>query len=124
MTIHSLGHCHFYLKSLLTVLTFLNYGNNQIFYQSTKKNDKRNFENHRSISLLPIFSKVFENAIVNKTHAFLQNEQLLNPSQSGFLPSDSCTNQLLSITHKIFQSFNATPPLEVKSVFFRYIKSL
>ena len=47
----------------------------------------------------------------------LQNEQLLNPNQSGFRPSDSCINQLLSITNEIFQSFDATPPLEVRSVF-------
>ena len=50
-------------------------------------------------------------------YAFLQNEQLLNPNQSGFRSSDSCIKQLLSITHEILQSFDATPPLEVRSVF-------
>ena len=50
-------------------------------------------------------------------YIFLQNEQLLNPNQSGFCPPDSCINQLLSITHEIFWSFGATPPLEVRSVF-------
>ena len=50
-------------------------------------------------------------------YTFLQNEQLLNPNQSGFRPSDSCINQLLSITNEIFQSFDATPPLGVRSVF-------
>ena len=44
-------------------------------------------------------------------------ERLLNPNQSGFRPSDSCINQLLAITHKIFQSFDCNPPLEVRSVF-------
>ena len=48
---------------------------------------------------------------------FFQNEHLLNPNQSGFRPSNSCINQLLSITHEVFQSFHATPPLEVRSVF-------
>ena len=48
---------------------------------------------------------------------FLQNEQLSNPNQSGFCPSDLCINQLLSITHEFFQSFEATLPLEVRSVF-------
>ena len=38
--------------------------------------------------------KVFEKIIFNKIDAFLQNEQLLSRSQSGFRSSDSCTNQL------------------------------
>ena len=50
-------------------------------------------------------------------YAFLQNEQLLNPNQSGFRSSDSCIKQLLSITHEILQSVDPTPPLEVRSVF-------
>ena len=50
-------------------------------------------------------------------YAFLQNEQLLNPNQFGFRSSDSFIKQLLSITHEILQSFDATPPLEVRSVF-------
>ena len=116
MTIHQFGHCHFYLKSLLTILIFLNYGKNRIF-TSPQKNDKWNFENYRPISLPPILSRVFEKIIFNKLYAFLPNEQLLNRNQFGFRPSDSCINQLLSIRHEIFQSFDTTPPLEVWSVF-------
>ena len=44
-------------------------------------------------------------------------EDLLNPNQSGFRPSDSCINQLLAITHEIFEAFDCNPPLEVRSVF-------
>ena len=44
-------------------------------------------------------------------------EELLNPNQSGFCPSDSCVNQLLAITHEIFEVFYCNPPLEVRSVF-------
>ena len=47
-------------------------------------------------------------------YTFLQDEQLLNPNKSGFRPSDLCINQLLSITHEISQSLDATPPLEVR----------
>ena len=57
------------------------------YYTSPQKNDKHNFENHRPISLLPIFSKVFEKKIY--VYVFLKNEQLLNPNLSGFCPSDS-----------------------------------
>ena len=44
-------------------------------------------------------------------------ERLLNPNQSGFRQSDSCINQLLAITHEIFEAFNCNPTLEVRSVF-------
>ena len=44
-------------------------------------------------------------------------EELLNPIQSGFRLSDSCINQLLAITHEIFEAFDCNPPLEVRSVF-------
>ena len=36
---------------------------------------------------------------------FLDNN-LISPKQSGFKPGDSCINQLLSITHDIFTSFD------------------
>ena len=45
-----------------------------------EKNDKLYFENFLPISLLPIFSKLFEKIIFNKMYTFLQNEQLLNPN--------------------------------------------
>ena len=44
-------------------------------------------------------------------------EELLNPNQSGYRPSDSCINHLLAITHKIFEAFDCNPPLKVRSVF-------
>ena len=53
-----------------------------------KRNDKQLVENYRPISLLPIFGKIFEKTIFNKNYHFLLEERLLNPNQSGFLPSD------------------------------------
>ena len=44
-------------------------------------------------------------------------EKLLNPNQSGFRTYDLCINQLLAITHEIFEAFDGNPSLEVKSVF-------
>ena len=43
-------------------------------------------------------------------------KKLLNPNQSEFRPSDSCINQLLPITHEIFEAFDCNPSLEVSSV--------
>ena len=56
-------------------------------------------------------------------YTFIQNGQLLNPSQSGFWGSNSCINQLLSITHEIFQSFGVTASLKVRLVFFDILKA-
>ena len=44
---------------------------------------------------------------------FLANN-LLAPNQYGFKPGDSCINQLLSITHEIYSSFD--DGFEVRSV--------
>ena len=44
-------------------------------------------------------------------------ENLLNPNQSGFRPSESCINQLIAITHEIFEAFDCNPSLEVRAVF-------
>ena len=74
-----------------------------------KKHDKQLVNNYRPISLLPnIFSKIYN---------FLLDEKLLNPNQSEFRLSDSCLNQLLAITHEVFQVFDGNPSLEVRSVF-------
>ena len=82
-----------------------------------KKNDKQLVNNYRPISLLPIFGKIFEKIIFNRIYNFLSEENLLNNKQSGFRPSDSCVNQLLSVTHEIFEAFDCNPTLEVRSVF-------
>ena len=82
-----------------------------------KKNDKRLVNNYGPISLLPVFGKIFDKIIFNKIYNYLSEENLLNPNQSGFRPSDSCMNQLLAITHEIFEAFDCNPSLEVRSVF-------
>ena len=61
-----------------------------------RKGDKQNIKNYQPVSLLPICGKIFERLI-------------------GFQPGDSCINQLLSITHEIFTSFDNG--LGVRSVF-------
>ena len=64
-------------------------------------------ENYPPISLLPMFGKIFEKIIFSRIYNFLLEEDLLNPNQSGFRPSDSCINQLLAITHEIFEAFTS-----------------
>ena len=66
---------------------------------------------------MPIFGKILEKVIFDRIYGFLLEENLLNPNQSGFRPSDSCINQLLAITHEIFEAFVCNPSLEVRAVF-------
>ena len=66
---------------------------------------------------MPIFGKIIEKVIFNQIYSFLLEKKLLNQNQSGFRPSDSCINQLLAITHDIFEAFDVNPSLEVWSVF-------
>ena len=86
-----------------------------------KKSEKQLVKNYRPISLLPIFGKIFEKITFHRIYNFLLKEQLLNPNQSGFRPSYSCINQLLAITHEIFEAFDCYAPLGIRSVFFRYM---
>ena len=55
--------------------------------------------------------------IFKRIYNFLLEENLLNPNTSDFHSSDSCLNQLLAITHEIFEALDYNPPLEVRSVF-------
>ena len=55
--------------------------------------------------MLPIFSKIFERVIYNSIFNYFISNKLFTPSQSGFLPGDSCIAQLLSIIHEIQTAF-------------------
>ena len=77
-----------------------------------KKGSKLSLENYRPISLLPICSKIFECLIYNEMFTFFTENNLISPNQSGFRPGDSCVNQLLAITHKIYKSFDEVFKLE------------
>ena len=47
---------------------------------------------------------------------FLENK-LFTEYQSSFLPGDSCISQILSITHKIYKSFDCNPSFDVRGTF-------
>ena len=69
------------------------------------------------LSLLPIFGKILEKLVYDSLYSHLVSCKVLEPNQSGFRPGDSTVNQLLSITHTIFQAFDCNPPLDVRSVY-------
>ena len=80
-----------------------------------KKGDKQTLENYRPVSLLPICEKILEGLMFNEMFNFFIEKKLILSNQSGFKLGDSCINQLLSITHEIYESFDVG--LEVRSVF-------
>ena len=80
-----------------------------------KKGDKRILKNYRPISLLPIAGKIFERLLYDKMFEFFIVNNSVSKNQSGVRPGDSCVNQLLSIIHEIYQSFDDN--LKVRPVF-------
>ena len=77
-----------------------------------KKGNKQTFEN---VSLLSICGKIFERSIYRNLFEFFIANELISSNQSSFKPVDYCIKQLLSITHKIYRSFD--DGYEVWSVF-------
>ena len=71
-----------------------------------KKGDKQILENYCPVSLLPITGKISESTLYNNTFEFFTKNDLISHNHSGFKPGESCINQLLSITHEIYKSFD------------------
>ena len=82
-----------------------------------KKENKNLIKNYRPVSLLPIFSKIYERVIYDALFNYFKSNKLFTPSQSGFLPSDSCRAQLLSIIHEIQTAFDNNPVVDERGVF-------
>ena len=80
-----------------------------------KKGDKQTLKNYRPVSLLPICGKILERLMFNEMFKFFIENELISSNQSGFKPGDSCVNQLVFITDKIYKSFDEGH--EVRGVF-------
>ena len=72
-----------------------------------KKGDKQIYKNFRPVSLLPIFGKILERLIFEEMFPYFIENKLIAANRSGFQSGDSCINQLISITQKICQPFDA-----------------
>ena len=70
------------------------------------KESKQPLKNYTPVSLPPIYGKIFEHLIYNEVYPYLIDKNLLSSHQTGFKGGDSCINQLLSITHEIYKSFD------------------
>ena len=86
-----------------------------------KKGDKQILKNYWSVSLLSIYEKFFERVIYNNRFEYFIENDLTSQNQSGFKPGNSCINQLISITHEIYLSFDKM--FELRGVFLYIFKT-
>ena len=69
-----------------------------------KKNDRQDVKNYRPISLLPNIGKVLERLVFTKLYNYCKENNLLTWRNSGYKPFDSTVNQLIFLTHKIYEA--------------------
>ena len=86
-----------------------------------KRGDQQNLQNYGLISLLPVAGKIFGKILYYNMYEFFKENNLISPDKSVFKPGDSCTNQLLSVTDKIYKSFDNGP--EVRAIFLDILKA-
>ena len=70
------------------------------------KGDHQCVKNYRPVSLLPMFSKIFERLIYNAMFKHFLDNNFLSSNQSAFKPGVSCINQLTVLTHDISKGFD------------------
>ena len=63
-----------------------------------KKNEDNIMNNYRPISLLPIFSKIFEKVVQNQLYSYLNSNNLLFDSQHGFRENYSTESAVIELT--------------------------
>ena len=66
-----------------------------------KKGSPTDPSNYRPISLLSVFSKIFENLMYQRLYGFLNNFDIFNPLQFGFRGKHSTNHALISMTEAI-----------------------
>ena len=66
-----------------------------------KQGDSEIASNYRPISLLPIFSKLYEKVMHNRLYSFVTSNNIINPLQSDFQENYSVDHTMISITEAI-----------------------
>ena len=80
-----------------------------------KKDDPSEISNYRPISLLNTKGKVMEKLFINIFFNFFKDNNVITTLQSGFVPGDSTTNQLLDIYNTFCKALDEDK--EVRAVF-------
>ena len=66
-----------------------------------KKNEDNDMNNYRPISLLPLFSKIFEKIVQKQLYNYLNDKNLLYDSQHGFRENYSTESAVIELTDYI-----------------------
>ena len=86
-----------------------------------KKKDKSLPSNYRPISLLNQLSKVMERCVHKQVYNYINMKNIITPLQSGFIPCDSTTYQLLHTNHRFCEAVDSGK--EVRVVFCDFSKA-
>ena len=78
--------------------------------------DKQLVKIYTPIFLRPMCGEI-KIYIFDSLYAYLRSKGLITKNQSGFLPGDSCTNQLLFLINEIHEAFENPNCLKVRAVF-------
>ena len=69
-----------------------------------KSDDQQNFGDYRPVSVLPLFSKVYERLITKQLRTFLERSCILKDTMAGFRKSHSTNTLLLKIGDDILHA--------------------
>lgn len=72
-----------------------------------KKGDKTVLNNYRPISLLSVFSKIFEKAVKSRLVNYLNKIEFFHPAQYGFRENRSTEDALLEFLNKAYSTLNS-----------------
>ena len=87
-----------------------------------KSGDRRQCENYRPISVLPVVSKVFEKEVFRQLYSYLTENSLLSKFQSGFRPKHSTVTALIQMCDEWLENMdngklNGVVFLDIKKAF-------
>lgn len=71
-----------------------------------KKGDKSKFDNYRGLSLLSVFSKIYEKAFHTRLLSYINKHNIIEKSQFGFREGISVQDALLALCNHILSNFD------------------
>ena len=71
-----------------------------------KSGDKKDMNNYRPISVLPILSKLFERAMCDRVNSFFEKYDLLDGNQYGFRKGKSSTRAVMDNLQQVYRNLD------------------